>query len=107
MPAGPAEVSAADRERNRVAWNLPRQPGPYATANVGVTREPVLATAAEDRDTAQRLDWYGFLSKYFPGRRRHDLEALTAYGDYRSSRPVAEPSAHLPDRSEGASHARH
>jgi hypothetical protein len=31
------------------------------------------------------LDWYAFLTVYFPGRRRHDLEALKAYEAYRSS----------------------
>ena len=29
------------------------------------------------------LDWYAFSSRYFPGRRRHDLEALKAYEAYR------------------------
>jgi len=28
------------------------------------------------------LDWQAFSAAYFPGRRRHDLEALTAYGAY-------------------------
>jgi hypothetical protein len=31
------------------------------------------------------LEWYAFLSRYFPGRRRHDLEALKAYEPYRSA----------------------
>jgi len=76
-----AEV-AADRERNRVAWNLPRQPS------------PVLAVRDTDgRATVQHtLDWQGFLNLYFPGRRRHDLEAVAAYGAYRSSR-VDRPAA--------------
>ena len=30
------------------------------------------------------LDWQSFSAAYFPGRRRHDLEALTAYCAYRS-----------------------
>ncbi len=29
------------------------------------------------------LDWYAFAAAYFPGRQRHDLKALTAYGAYR------------------------
>jgi hypothetical protein len=34
------------------------------------------------------LDWQSFSTRYFPGRRRHDLEALTAYGAFRRrSRP--------------------
>ena len=34
------------------------------------------------------LDWLAFTAAYFPGRRRHDLEALTAYSAYRRSRDV-------------------
>jgi hypothetical protein len=29
------------------------------------------------------LDWYAFSARYFPGRRRHDLEAVRAYGGYK------------------------
>ena len=32
------------------------------------------------------LDWASFAAAYFPGRRRHDLEALTAYSAYMRSR---------------------
>ena len=31
------------------------------------------------------LDWQAFSAAYFPGRRRHDLKALNAYGAYRRS----------------------
>ena len=31
------------------------------------------------------LEWYAFLRRYFPDRRRHDLEALKAYEAYRSA----------------------
>jgi len=37
----------------------------------------------------ERTDWQGFLSRFFPGSRRHDLEALAAYESYRDA-PVAE-----------------
>jgi hypothetical protein len=30
------------------------------------------------------LDWSAFSARFFPGRRRHDLEALRAYGAYRN-----------------------
>jgi hypothetical protein len=36
--------------------------------------------------TRDDLDWARFTAAYFPGRRRHDMEALTAYGAYRRSR---------------------
>jgi cold shock protein len=39
-----------------------------------------------DASTGERpgdLDWDAFCARYFPGRRRHDFEALTAYGAYK------------------------
>lgn len=78
--AGHAEVSGADRERNREAWNLPRQP------------------ASTNGQTSAGLDWQAFLARRFPGRQRHDLEALTAYGAYRSSRGAHEGGSHAGDR---------
>jgi hypothetical protein len=38
------------------------------------------------------LDWQEFSSTHFPGRRRHDMEALTAYEAYKRS-PVADEPA--------------
>jgi hypothetical protein len=32
-----------------------------------------------ETDAPGGLAWYAFSSRYFPGRRRHDLEALKAY----------------------------
>jgi hypothetical protein len=44
-------------------------------------------------DAPDGLDWQGFSTRYFPGRRRHDLDALTAYGRYRRhSRPPRRAS---------------
>jgi hypothetical protein len=73
--AEPAEVIA---ERDRAAWNLPRQP------LVLVPDVDVL----DDAIVPPGLDWQGFRSLYFPERLRHDLEALTAYAAYRSSEDV-------------------
>ena len=45
----------------------------------------------------EKLDWNAFSARYFPGRRRHDLNAVAAYGaykqgrDWRNSSPVATP----------------
>ena len=61
---------AADRERDRVAWNLPR------------TRN----------EHGARLDWDAFVAGFFPGSRRHDLKALVAYAAYRRSGAVAKHS---------------
>jgi hypothetical protein len=30
----------------------------------------------------EKLDWDAFSALYFPGRRRHDLDAVAAYGAY-------------------------
>jgi hypothetical protein len=32
------------------------------------------------------LDWVAFSRRYFPGRRRHDLEAISAYREYQHGR---------------------
>ena len=39
------------------------------------------------------LDWQGFVAAYFPGSRRHDLRAITAYAAYKRSRVFDEQSA--------------
>ncbi len=44
-------------------------------------------------DAPAGLDWQAFSAAYFPGRRRHDLEALTAYGAYRRSGAVGTGSS--------------
>ena len=31
---------------------------------------------------AEALDWEAFSNRYFPGRRRHNMEALTAYATH-------------------------
>lgn len=82
-----AEVLAAEGERNRDAWNLPRQP---------------VRTKAHAAPGSQELDWKGFLAAYFPGSRRHDLAAITAYGAYRRSRVVDGPSVTEASRSPAA-----
>jgi hypothetical protein len=38
------------------------------------------------RTTVPDLDSQGFVAAYFPGSRRHDLEAITAYAAYKRSR---------------------
>ena len=55
------------------------------------------------------LDWLEFSAAYFPGRRRHDLEALTAYSAYKHSRTPARnrPLSPLgPERGRGATAVR-
>ena len=37
-------------------------------------------------EAAEALDWEAFSNRYFPGRRRYDMEALTAYATYTQGR---------------------
>jgi hypothetical protein len=53
-------------------------------------------------DAPDGLDWQTFTANYFPGRRRHDFEALTAYGDYKRPRPLDEVSSPGADKAQGA-----
>ena len=48
------------------------------------------SVVASGTDVPVGLDWQTFSAAYFPGRRRHDLEALTSYGAYRRSRTLDE-----------------
>ena len=72
--AAQAAVRAGDWERDQEAWNLPRR-----------SAEPDSCAAGPGG-----LDWERFLAAYFPGSRRHDLRAITAYAAYKRSRGVDE-----------------
>jgi hypothetical protein len=67
-----AALTADHLERDREAWNLPR--APVDTVFHGAYRD--------------RLDWDGFRDLYYPDTRRHNLEAIVAYGAYKRS-PLA------------------
>jgi hypothetical protein len=89
-----AEV-AADRERDRVAWNLSRTPARVREAPVGLVsaeRNVHGTRPFGDVPPSQELDWDGFVAAFFPGSRRHDLKALAAYGAYKRSQGVADNS---------------
>jgi hypothetical protein len=45
---------------------------------------PSARTAGIDEASAG-LSWTAFCERYFPGRRRHDLEVLTAFAKYEAS----------------------
>ena len=74
--AAQAAAKAEHLERDREAWNLPRARGETASR-------------ATHRDG---LDWNGFRDLYYPDSRRHNLEAIVAYGSYRRSLLAAHPS---------------
>jgi hypothetical protein len=97
-----AEVADEVAERDRVAWNLPgssatatTHASPTRSARNGLAAVPAVDVddLAQDATAEPDLDWQAFLFRYYPGRRRHDFEALTAYGVYRSSGRVDERSA--------------
>jgi hypothetical protein len=52
--------------------------------------EGAVSAVASSAEAPDGLDWQAFSATYFPGRRRHDLEALIAYGAYRRSHTVDE-----------------
>ena len=54
----------------------------------GPVSDRVASVVTSSAHAPAGLDWQDFSATYFPGRRRHDLEALTAYGAYRRSRAV-------------------
>ena len=74
---------------------MPVEVGPRRSATldreVAVTsRGP--STDASSVDEPEGLDWRAFCAAYFPGRRRHDLEALTGYSAYKRARAWTRPS---------------
>jgi len=50
-----------------------------------VPERTVAAGLALDENVPSGLDWQAFSAAYFPGSRRHNLNAIVAYGAYRSS----------------------
>jgi hypothetical protein len=46
----------------------------------------------------EKLDWDAFSARYFPGRRRHDLDAVAAYGAYKQGRDWQNSGAHKTPR---------
>jgi hypothetical protein len=108
-----AEVTRIERELDREAWNLPRQPAVRATtlASPGsqktVPRDELATSPSRTsmsmpdrtlrRTEGQGLDWKGFVAAHFPGTGRHNLSAITAYAAYR--RPHLAGSSSPPSTS--------
>ena len=76
-----------------------RKHGPFDTrwpsarkdsAGVVPTAPPLRAAEA-----AEALDWEAFSKRYFPGRRRHNMEALTAYATYTQGHELPTTPARL------------
>ncbi len=56
-------------------------------------------------DAPDGLEWQGFATRYFPGRRRHDLDALTAYEAYRRGSPLPRHASGESARADGPAHS--
>jgi hypothetical protein len=76
-----------------------RKHGPFDTrwpsarkesSDAAPTAPPLRAAEA-----AEALDWEAFSNRYFPGRRRHDMEAVTAYATYTHGREWRTTPARL------------
>jgi hypothetical protein len=68
-----------------------RWPSPRKDRAGAVSTAPPLRA----EEAAEALDWEAFSNRYFPGRRRHNLEALTAYATYRRGREWRTTPARL------------
>jgi len=64
--------------------------------------ESAVSAVPSSADAPDGLDWQAFSVTYFPGRRGHDLEALTAYGAYRRSRTLDQRPSRQATRREEA-----
>jgi len=57
-----------------------RKRGPFDSRYPPIRHKPVSASLW--RLGEERLDWQGFLGRFFPDSRRHDFDALAAYESY-------------------------
>jgi hypothetical protein len=76
-----------------------RKHGPFDTRWPCVCKDNsrALSTAPHlsAAEAAEALDWQAFSARYFPERRRHDSEALSAYAAYKQGREWRTPPARL------------
>jgi hypothetical protein len=59
------------------------------------SRGPSTAPLLNAAEAAEALDWQAFSARYFPERRRHDSEAVSAYATYKQGREWRTPPARL------------
>lgn len=64
--------------------------------------ESAVSAVTSSAEAPDGLDWQTYSAAYFPARRRHDLEALTAYGAYRRSCMLDERPSRQATRMEEA-----
>jgi hypothetical protein len=59
------------------------------------SRAPSSARLLDAAEAAEGLEWQAFSARYFPERRRHDSEAVSAYAAYKEGREWRTPPARL------------
>jgi hypothetical protein len=76
-----------------------RKHGPFDTRWPSARRDSLAAVPTvppfRAAEAAEALDWEAFSNRYFPGRRRHDMKALTAYATYTQGREWRTTPARL------------
>ena len=60
------------------------------------TRDRLAPNVPSSEELPGGLDGQVFAARFFPGRRRHELEALAAYGAYRRSQSAADAESFDP-----------
>ena len=77
----------------------PRRHGPFDRRWLFAPKESAgavpTAPPLRSEEALEALDWEAFSKRYFPGRRRHDTEALTAYATYTQGREWRTTPARL------------
>ena len=59
----------------------------------GPESDRLASAVSSSMHVPEGLDWQTFSAACFPGRRRHDLQALTAYSAYKRSRDTGTRSS--------------
>ena len=76
-----------------------RKYGPFDTRWSSARKDSAAAVPSAPplraAEAAEALDWEAFSNRYFPGRRRHAMEALTAYATYKQGREWRTTPARL------------
>jgi len=79
-----------------------RKHGPFDTRWTSAPFAPIESSDAAPtapplrvEEAAEALDWEAFSNRYFPGRRRHNTEALAAYATYMQGREWRTTPARL------------
>ena len=75
-----------------------RRHGPFDTRWPSARKDSAGAVPTSPlrvEEAAEALDWDAFSNRYFPGRRRHNIEAVTAYVTYTQGREWRTTPARL------------